>query len=148
MPVAVSGRSRVLTRFGEVQVATAVGGSRELLVITPIGSAWMEHALPEALQELFTIHVVELPGTGNAEPQPEAASVAAVAAATSDVAVALDLSEPVLFGHSMNGTLALTAAAGMSCRGVVAVAPSAELPPRADVAVAYWEAHAEWGRRR
>lgn len=147
MALTVAGRTSVPTRFGELCVATTGAGSTDLVVITPVGSAWMEGALPAGLQELFRVHVTELPGTGRSAPDPTSSSVDAVVEAIAEVSTAVCASDPVLFGHSMNGTLALGAAGQVSCRGVIAVTPPAELPPSRDVVSAYWEAEADTARR-
>jgi pimeloyl-ACP methyl ester carboxylesterase len=147
--LSIESRKIVRTRFGSVNVARAGRGKFDLVVVTPIGSAWMECAFPAELVEPFTIHVAELPGTGgsDASSAPEAASVAGVVAAISDISSAVASSTPVLFGHSMNGTLVLAAAAEVGCRGVIAVAPPSQLPPDSNVVSTYWEAKPERSRR-
>jgi pimeloyl-ACP methyl ester carboxylesterase len=56
--------------------------------------------------------------------------------------------DTVLFGHSMNGTLVLAAAAATPCRGVIAVAPPTSLSPNPDLSKAFWEARAEPARKK
>ena len=146
MTLTITQQATFPTRVGDVHVATAGKGSVELLVVTPIGSAWMAAALPEALGELFTVRVCDLPGTGRSQGDPNSATVTVVADAITDVGAAFG--EFFLFGHSMNGTLALATAAATPCRGVIAVAPSPFLPPNPTESASYWEAKAEPERRR
>src|SRR5206468_4242237 len=117
----------------------------DLVVATPVGSAWMEAALPQAFEKLFRTHIVELPGTGGSEGDPAAASIESVVAAIGDVSASLEA--PVLFGDSMNGTLVLAAGSSVPCRGVIAVAPPSSLPASQADRAAYWEHKAEGGRR-
>jgi proline iminopeptidase len=120
------------------------------LAITPIGAAWIIEALPAEIGDLFTVHVAELPGTGRSAGDPSAQSVASVAATVGELAAALsdDPTRIVLFGHSMNGTLALAAAAAGNLGGVIAVTPAPSLPPNPQDNAAYWAAKAEPERRR
>ena len=148
MGIEIRARVGVPTRFGEVQVASTGQRATDLLAITPIGSAWTEQALPAPIQDLFNVHIVEVAGTGRSEGGPESASVDAVVDTIHDVSDALTTSEPVLFGHSMNGTLVLAAAARLRCRGVIAVAPPPALPPSGSEERSYWEATADKPRRR
>jgi len=129
-----------------VFVESAGSGDLALLAITPIGAAWLHEALPADLAERFTIHVAELPGTGRSGGAPGEQTVASVAVAVSELATTLG--RPVLFGHSMNGALALAAAATFDCAGVIAVAPPASFPPDPEINRAFWTANAEPERRR
>jgi proline iminopeptidase len=120
------------------------------LAITPIGAAWIIEALPAEIGELFTVYVAELPGTGGSAGDPSAQSVASVVATIGELAVTIsdDPARIVLFGHSMNGTLALAAAAAGNFGGVIAVTPAPSLPPNPQDNAAYWAAKAEPERRR
>jgi pimeloyl-ACP methyl ester carboxylesterase len=144
--------SLVPTRFGSVHVETAAGGPRDLVAITPIGAAWTARALPNELTELFTIHLVELPGTGRSPTNADTSTVPAIVAACEDVVRTIGQQgrEVFLFGHSMNGALALAAAAGSATpmAGVIAVAPPPALRPDPSASTAYWDAKAEPARRR
>jgi proline iminopeptidase len=73
----------------------------------------------------------------------------AVAAATVDAVVAATplSTETVVFGHSMNGALALAVAAVKPCRGVIAVAPPCGMPIDLEMLQANWDAHAEPDRK-
>lgn len=90
---------------------------------------------------------MELPGTGRSPLRAAAASIQTMISAVADVAAALD-EAPILFGHSMNGTLALAASRSLACAGVIAVTPPPRLPPDPTQSTAYWEAHADEVRRR
>jgi pimeloyl-ACP methyl ester carboxylesterase len=139
MALDVETRELASTPAGDLQLTTAGRGERPLLVLTPM-VAWMTAALPAGLGDRFTLTLLELAGPG-------AATVDAITEATRHVADRLD--EPVLFGHSMNGALALAAAAGGApCAGVIAVTPPAALPPDPTVTDAYWGERAEPERRR
>lgn len=136
------------TSAGGMHVETGGSGPRDLIAITPIGSAWTSRALPKALGDVFTIHVVDLPGTGESPAGSEAPSVASIIAAIDAVADALRSDRPLyLWGHSMNGTLALAAAASVANAGVIAVAPAAALPPDPALSTTYWQARAEPERK-
>jgi proline iminopeptidase len=116
-----------------------------MLVITPIAD-WMIAALPEAFGGMFTLHVVEVPGEGN-DTHPEGAdTVESITRAVADVAGTLPVS-PVLFGHSMNGLLALAAATVSPCAGVIAVTPPSTLPPDPALSASYWDEKVDSGRR-
>ena len=146
MALQVHTRATVETRVGEIPISTAGQAARSLLVITPI-SDWMIAALPPELCELFTVTLVDLPGTGSATSPAGASTVAAVADAIHDVAERVG-ERPFLFGHSLNGCLALVAASTTACSGVIAVTPPPTLPPDPAAATAYWERQAEPDRRR
>ena len=146
MSLTVETSAAIETRAGRVHVSRAGGGSRMLLAVTPIGEPWMSAAMPAGLGDLFTIHLMELPGTGRSELRGGPASVQVMVEAIADVAEALE-ARPVLFGHSMNGTLTMAAANATSCAGVIAVTPPPRLPPDPAAAAAYWESHADDERR-
>lgn len=116
---------------------------RALVAVTPIGRTAFEASLPTGLAERFTIHVVELPGTVDAAATPSVASTSdTIRTAVADLAPDGDA---ILFGHSMNGTLVLAAAA--ACAGVIAVCSPPALPPDPSVSAQYWELQAEPGRK-
>lgn len=137
---------KVETRAGEIARSTAGGAETSLLVITPM-SEWMAAALPAELCDLFTVNLLELPGAGSAAYPSGASTVEAVTVAVRDVAKTID-GKSVLFGHSMNGCLALAAASTATCSGLIAVTPPSMLPPDPASATAYWESRAEPERRR
>ena len=116
-----------------------------MLVITPMAE-WMAAALPAELCDLFTLQLMELPGAGNAAHPAGASSVGEIGVAVADVAERLG-PMTVLFGHSMNGALALAAASNAACAGVIAVTPPTALPPDATAPARYWDARAEPNRR-
>ena len=128
-------RQVVETSAGPLRLVTAGRGDRPLLVLTPMAD-WMLAALPAPLGARFTVTLMELP-----------ASIDAITAAVTDVAAGLS-TPPVLFGHSMNGALALAAATSAPCVGVIAVTPPAALPPDPALPTTYWEERAEPERRR
>jgi pimeloyl-ACP methyl ester carboxylesterase len=134
------------TRSGDVHIETLGSGPRPLLAITPIGAAWLAAALPRPLHDVFTIHIAELPGTGRSTASG-ACTVDAVSAAVVDLVQPLG-QDTVLFGHSMNGALALAAAVIAPCAGVLAVTPAHQLPPDGSVNTAFWDATAEDERKR
>ena len=146
MSLQVRSSSRLTTRAGIVHVDVAGRGDRQLLAVTPIGAAWMIAAFPSELEDVFTIHVMELPGTGRSPYSPECGSVEAVTDAIGAVAGKL-ADPPVLFGESMNGTLVLAASQEVACERVIAVTPPPRLPPDPSVSAAYWEANADDERR-
>jgi pimeloyl-ACP methyl ester carboxylesterase len=131
-----------------MQVEQRGDGPIDLLVITPIGAEWMAAALPIALDTMFTLHIAELAGTGRSEGDPARASASGVVAAVAEAAAALASEHLVLFGHSMNGTLALLASVDAPCVGVIAVTPAPALPLDPVKNAAYWEAKAEPERRQ
>jgi pimeloyl-ACP methyl ester carboxylesterase len=109
----------------------------------------MLEAMPVAMGERFTVHVAELPGTGRSGGNPAEQSVATVVAAVDEVATQLaDRASVVVFGHSMNGALALACAAATNYAGVIAVTPPASLPGDTDATRAFWTTNAEPERRR
>ena len=110
----------------------------------------MLEALPARFGDLFAVHVAELPGTGRSEGDPTEQSVASVVATVGELAahISNDPGQVVLFGHSMNGTLALAAAAAGNYAGAIAVTPAPALPPNPEDNAAYWAAKAEPERRR
>jgi pimeloyl-ACP methyl ester carboxylesterase len=146
MALAVHTMATVRTRAGVIAVSTAGQAVRSLLVITPM-SDWMIAALPAELCDLFTVHVAQFPGGGSADAPAGASTVSAVGEAVHDLAETLG-DRPVLFGHSMNGCLALVAAATAACSGVIAVTPPPALPPDPAASTAYWDRQAEPERRR
>ncbi len=109
----------------------------------------MLEALPAELGDVFTLYVAELPGTGRSEGVPKEQSIASVVVTVGELAAQIsDDPGVVLFGHSMNGTLALAAAAAGNYAGVIAVTPAPSLPPNPEDNAAYWTAKAEPERRR
>jgi pimeloyl-ACP methyl ester carboxylesterase len=146
VPVTVEAREAIETRVGQMVVAKAGRAAPALLVITPMVE-WMTRALPAELCDLYTLNLLELPGPGNDTHPDGAASVDAIGAAVGDVTRRLDRTT-VLFGHSMNGALALAAASTADCSGVIAVTPPSALPPDPGHSAAYWEERAEPERRR
>ena len=133
---------------GVLRVISWGDGPVALLALTPVGAEWLGRAFPADLAATFTIHVLELPGTGQSAGGPAAATVDAAVAAVRAAIEALSLERVVLFGHSMNGTLALAAAAaGVPCVGVIAVGAVPSLPPDAELSATYWEEKAEPGRK-
>lgn len=145
MAVTIVAREVHKTRVGENASATAGRGDRPMLVVTPMVE-WMAAALPADLGDSFTINLLELPGAGNAAHPAGASTVGEIVAAVTDVAERLG-PRTVLFGHSMNGALALAAASAAACAGVIAVTPPTALPPDAAAPAAYWERRAEDARR-
>ena len=132
------------TSFGRLRLL--VGGSgRDLLAIVPVGAEWMEAALPPSLLERFRVHVLDIPGTGRSEG--EATTVHAVTSAVGEAVAVLELDDTILFGHSMNGTLALAAATTVPCSGVIAVGAVPTLPPDSELSAMFWEEKAEPGRK-
>jgi pimeloyl-ACP methyl ester carboxylesterase len=114
---------------------------RPLVAITPIGAEGFSASLPAALGDRFAaVHVFELPRTGR--------TVESIVTAVREELRAHG-SGAVLFGHSMNGTLALAAASGLEdgCAGVIAVGAPPALPSSAAVSERYWAEHAEPGRK-
>ncbi len=150
MALANSSALHVPTSAGVVCVELAGYGPIPLLVLTPIGAPWMLEALPARFGDLFAVHVAELPGTGRSEGDPTEQSVASVVATVGELAahISNDPGQVVLFGHSMNGTLALAAAAAGNYAGAIAVTPAPALPPNPEDNAAYWAAKAEPERRR
>jgi proline iminopeptidase len=142
--------SRVPYDDGDVVVETVGGGPVPCVLITPVGAPWLLGALPEELGDLLTIHILELPGTGRSGGAAEEATVGGVADAVERAISHLGLRAPVLFGHSMNGTLALAAAAtlGERLRGVIVVASPPRLPIDGEAQRQYWEEHADAERKR
>lgn len=120
------------------ELTTWGSGPVPCVAVAPVGSAYTVATTPPSLAEHLTLHVLV----------PTAPTVAGVAEEVA-AAVAGVGGPAVVFGHSMNGTLALAAAAAApaSVRGVVAVASPPVLPPDPDVANRWWEATAEPGRR-
>jgi pimeloyl-ACP methyl ester carboxylesterase len=145
MAVTIIAREVLETRDGDMPLAKSGRGERPMVVVTPMAE-WMTAALPAELCDLFTLNLLELPGAGDAAHPAGASSVGDIGAAVTDVAERLGPAT-VLFGHSMNGALALAAAATATCAGVIAVTPPATLPPDPAVPGAYWESHAEPARR-
>lgn len=148
MPLSISSRGALQTHAGSVHIETGGTGRYDLVAITPIGAEGLHATLPAELGELFTVHVVELPGTGRSAGDPARQSVATVVGAVKEVGSAIASDKFVVFGHSMNGTLALAAGADPSCAGVIAVGAPPRLPPDAEAVRTYWEAKAEPRRRR
>ena len=148
VPLTLVNSSVLATSGGSVHVESGGVGSAQLVAITPIGARGLSETLPEQLGELFTVHVVELPGTGRSGGDPGKASVASVVGVIKEVATTIAGVEAVLFGHSMNGTLALATAAAMECGGVIAVGAPPCLPPSAEQLRSHWELEAEPERRR
>jgi proline iminopeptidase len=142
--------SRVPYDDGDVVVETVGDGPVPCLFITPVGAPWLLAALPHELGELMTVHLLELPGTGRSGGDAEEATVGGVADAVERAMTHLRLERPVLVGHSMNGTLALAAAAtlGERLRGTIAVASPPRLPIDAAAQRDYWDAHADPDRKR
>ena len=135
-------------RHGVLRVVSWGEGEVPLLAIIPVGAEWLVSAFPPDLAATFTVYVLELPGTGRSAGGTEAATVGAAIEAVRDTIDALTLENVVLFGHSMNGTLALAAAAGgVPCKGVIAVGAVPTLPPDADLSAVFWEEKAEPGRK-
>lgn len=133
---------------GVLRVISWGDGPVPLLALTPVGAEWLGRAFPDDLAATFTIYVLELPGTGRSAGGPEAATVDAAVEAVRVTVDALALERVVLFGHSMNGTLALAAAAaGVACLGVVAVGAVPSLPPDSELSAIYWDEKAEPGRK-
>lgn len=133
---------------GVLRVISWGEGPVAMLALTPVGAEWLGRALPPDFAATFTIYVLDLPGTGGSAGGPEAATVDAAVEAARATIDALSLEHVVLFGHSMNGTLALAAAAaGVPCIGVIAVGAVPSLPPDAELGEAYWEDKAERGRK-
>ena len=134
------------TDEGHVHVEVADGAGRDLVVVTPVGADWMVRALPRELTDLFTVRVVELPGTGRspgvleATAEQQVKAIATIASATDQPCF--------LFGHSMNGLLALAAAASGAPAGVVSVCAPPTLPFDTAPARDYWHRNAEPERKR
>ena len=76
--------------------------------------------------------------------------MASVVATVGELAahISNDPGQVVLFGHSMNGTLALAAAAAGNYAGAIAVTPAPALPPNPEDNVVHWAPKAEPERRR
>ncbi len=107
-------------------------GSKQCVVLASVGPAWSRATLPESLYDVLTFHLIQ--------PSRGESSVAAVTQQLSDAARILD--QPLVSGISMNGTLALTAAAAHPdiFSGVLAVTAPPRLPPDPKAVTAY--AHA------
>lgn len=107
---------------------------RALLAVTPIETKAFVRWLPPALADRFRIHVIN-----RLEP-----SMASITSTIREAAAEIAPGEAVLFGHSMNGSLVLAAAAaGAACAGVIAVGAPPRLPSDLTLSSAYWEEHAE-----
>jgi proline iminopeptidase len=105
-------------------------GPLSCTVLASAGAAWSEATLPAPLRELLTLHLVV--------PSHTARSISAVVDELA--AVADELSDPPMAaGVSMNGTLALAAAATHPevFSSVVGVACPPRLPPDRDVVARY-----------
>jgi len=137
---------QMATDDAQVHVEVAKGPGRNLVVVTPVGADWMVRALPRELTDLFTVRIIELPGTGRS-PSAIAATAAQQVKAIATIASATN--QPCfLFGHSMNGLLALAAAASGTPQGVVSVCAPPTLPFDAAPALDYWDRNAEPERKR
>ena len=120
-------------------------GPAACIVLASVGAAWSRAVLPASLYDRLRFHLVE--------PSPGRSSVAAVTQHLAETAE--DLEQPLVLGISMNGTLALAAAAmhpGVF-GGVVAVTAPPQLPPdrnagAADVHTIEPERQAEYDRRK
>lgn len=109
------------------------------VVLAAVGAPWLEAAWPPRIHEHLRIEYVV----------PTARAIPGVSDELREAAVAAG--PPVLlFGHSMNGTLALAAAATHPdvVRGVVAVASPPKLPPDRAASEEWWDATASQERRR
>ncbi|MEA3054929.1 MAG: Serine aminopeptidase [Actinomycetota bacterium] len=84
------------------------------VAVAPVGKAWMDAALPPALRRLLEIEVF-VPASTSID-----GIVDEVRSAITD--------DALVFGHSMNGALALAVASRVPVRGVIAVAAPPELP--------------------
>ena len=84
------------------------------IAIAPVGKAWMDAALPPALHELLEIDVLV----------PSSTTVDGIVAEARDTITP----DSFVFGHSMNGALALATASSVPVRGVIAVAAPPHLP--------------------
>ncbi|HEX7165707.1 MAG TPA: alpha/beta hydrolase [Acidimicrobiales bacterium] len=118
-------------------------GAVDAVMLAPVGEAWVRAALPERLAEHVTVHVVE----------PSGGAGATVDLAAGEIAAAIERVAPgrraIVFGHSMNGTLSLAAAAKHPelVAGVIAVGSGPSLPPDAEATKAHWDANAEPARK-
>jgi pimeloyl-ACP methyl ester carboxylesterase len=111
---------------------------RRTIALAGAGAAGLRAELPDAVRELLDLEYVV----------PHGRTVAAVGA---EVAAALGGEPALLFGHSMNGTLALAAATLVPAAlvvGTIAVGAPPSLPLDVDAIRAHWLAHAEPERRR
>jgi len=84
------------------------------VAIAPVGKAWMDAAVPAALRRLLDIDVVV----------PSATTIDGII----DELRATIRPDAFVFGHSMNGALALAVASRVPVRGVLAVAAPPVLP--------------------
>jgi pimeloyl-ACP methyl ester carboxylesterase len=88
--------------------------TQRCVAIAPVGAAWMDAALPAALRRLLEIEVVV----------PSSSTIDGIV----DEVRAAVTPQTFVFGHSMNGALALAVASRVPVRGVVAVAAPPVLP--------------------
>lgn len=140
--------STIEGKAGALHVESVGGGARPLLAITPLGAEWLRRALPGALEDLFSISIVELPGTGRSDGDAATATVDDARHAVGDAIEELGLERPILFGHSMNGTLALAAAGDTRLSGVIAACSPPSLSfAGADASTQYWADMAEPARQ-
>lgn len=109
------------------------------IVLAAIGPAWLEATWPSPVHDHLRFRYVV----------PTAATVQGVADELGAAARA-EGAPVLLFGHSMNGTLALAAAATHPevVRGVIAVAAPPVLPPDRAASRQWWDTTASDERRR
>jgi hypothetical protein len=77
---------QMATDDAQVHVEVAKPG-RNLVVVTPVGADWMVRAVPRELTDLFTVRIIELPGTGRS-PSAIAATAAQQVKAIATIASA------------------------------------------------------------
>ena len=106
------------------------GVTSPCIVLASVGAAWSRAVLPASLNELLDFHFVE--------PSDAARSVSATTAELAAAAEQLD-ARPIVSGISMNGTVALAAAAEHpdTFGGVIAITAPPQLPPDRSVTERY-----------
>lgn len=125
--------------FRQMDDRAALAPPQACVVLAAVGAPWLEAAWPPRIHELLRFEYVV----------PTALDVSGVTDELS--AAAVSAGPPVLLlGHSMNGTLALAAAAANpeAVRGVIAVASPPKLPPDRTLSLEWWEATASDERKR